>query len=74
MISPTNEQHRTRDMETRSRLTATRGEVGGGSEKKEGEGSSRGTGINAPWTWTTGWGLTVEGRAVESNRGKLGQL
>ena len=30
--------------------------------------------MNDPWTWTTGWGLTVGegvGGAGESNRGKL---
>ena len=26
---------------------------------KEGEGSSQGTSVNDPWTWTTGWVLTV---------------
>ena len=33
---------------------------------------SQGTGINDPWTWTTGWGLTVEGvgEAVESKGGE----
>ena len=36
------------------------------------EGSSQGTGINDPWTWTTGWGLTGWGR--EEQWGKLGQL
>ena len=38
-------------------MTRGAGEEGRG---KEGEGSSQGTGINDPWTWTTGWGLTVE--------------
>ena len=34
-----------------------RGEEGyGGIEKEE---YSQGTGINDPWTWTTGWGQTV---------------
>ena len=31
----------------------------GGKTGKEGEGTSQGTSINDPWTWTTGWGLTV---------------
>ena len=37
---------------------------GGGRETRgeEGEGSSQGTGINDPWTWTTGWGMTVGAR------------
>ena len=58
-------------METRNRLTATRG--GGETERgKEGEGSSEGTGINDPWAWTTGWGLTGssgvgQGRAIGEN-------
>ena len=45
-------------METRNRLAVTRGE-GDGESGKEGEESSQGTCINDPWTWTTGWGLTV---------------
>ena len=36
------------------------------------EGSSQGTCINCPWTWTTGWGLTVgagggQGRTTREN-------
>ena len=60
-------------METRTRLTVTRGE-----REKEREGSSSGMWINDPWTLTTGWGLTVgwwevgAGRAGESNGRKIG--
>ena len=42
-MNKTNEQNRTRDMETRNRLTAIREEGGGGNGEKEGEGSSQGT-------------------------------
>ena len=39
---------------------------------KERKGSNQQTGIKDPWTWTTGWGLTVgagvgQGRATEEN-------
>ena len=46
-------------METRNRLTATRGELREGYGWKEVEVTSQGTCMNDPWTWTTGWGLTV---------------
>ena len=45
------EQNRTRDMETRSRLTVIRGEGEGGERGKEGGGSSQGTCINDPWRY-----------------------
>ena len=60
-------------METRNRLTATRGELREGYGWKEVEVTSQGTCMNDPWTWTTGWGLTVGvgmGREEESKGGK----
>ena len=75
-MNKTNEQNRTRDMETRNRLTAIREEGGGGNGEKEGEGSSQGTCINDPWALTTGLGLTVGAGVVggtgESNGGIIG--
>ena len=47
-------------METRIRLTGTRGE-GGRIRGKDGEGSNQQTGVNDPWAWITRWGLTVGG-------------
>ena len=41
-------------MELKNTLTVTRGEVGGGTQGKEGEGSSQGTCIKDPWTKMTG--------------------
>ena len=55
----TNEQNRTRGMETRNSLTLISGEGEGRKVGKAVEGSSRETGINDPWTWTTGWGQIV---------------
>ena len=46
-------------METWSRLKVTRGSEGGEQTRKEGEGARQRTCINDPWTWTTGWELTV---------------
>ena len=46
-------------MEIRNRVTVTRRERGGRKGWEEEEGGSQGTSINDPWTWTTGWGLTV---------------
>ena len=40
-------------METWTRLTVTRGEVGGGQWWTEGEGIRQRTCMNDPWTWTT---------------------
>ena len=62
-------------MEIRNRVTVTRRERGGRKGWEEEEGGSQGTSINDPWTWTTGWGLTVGaggGRGQENNRGKIG--
>ena len=42
-----------------NRLTANRGEVAGGQGRKEEKGSSQGTCIKDPWSWTIGGGLTV---------------
>ena len=43
-----------------NRLTAeTREERRGGSLKRS-EGISQGTYMKDPWTWATGWGLTME--------------
>ena len=47
-------------MESWNRLTAVRGEGGGGDGLKEGEGISQRTYMHDPWTWTTVWGLTME--------------
>ena len=66
-------------METRNRLTLMRQEGEWGEGGKKGEGSSQGTCMDDPWTWTTGQGLTVgtggwvggAGRAIGK---KLGQL
>ena len=44
-------QNRITDMEIKNKLTGTRQE-GEGVTKKEGEGSSQGTGIKDPWTRT----------------------
>ena len=46
-------------METRNRLTVTRGEEGEGQCWKEGEGTGQTTCMNDPWTWTTVWALTA---------------
>ena len=58
-------------MERRNRLTATRGPDGGVQGGKEGEGSNQQTGINDPWTWTTGCGSIVgyagQGRPMGKN-------
>ena len=51
----------------------TRREGGGGKWWKEWEETSQRTCMNDPWTWTTGWGLTVGvgmGREEESKGGK----
>ena len=53
-MNKTNEQNRTRGVETRNRLTETRGEEGGGEGEKEGERTSQGTCMNDPQTWTRG--------------------
>ena len=58
-------------METRNSLTLISGEGEGRKVGKAVEGSSRETGINDPWTWTTGWGLTVG--AVEGKWGRVKQ-
>ena len=45
---------------------------------EEGEGTSRRTCVNEPWTWTTVWGLTVgagvgaEGWAEKGKGGEIG--
>ena len=60
-------------METRNRLTVTRGK-GGEKQGKEGEGTSQGTCMNDPQTWTMGWGLTVgagDGLGRGGQRGKI---
>ena len=61
-------------METRNRLTRARGERGEDEAGKEGEGPSQGTDMNDPWTWTTGWGLTVGGGSAGQGKqgGKIG--
>ena len=62
-------------MKTWNRLTAARGDGGGGEWWKEGEETSQRTCMNDPWTWTTGWGLTVGaglGWVEECKRGKIG--
>ena len=49
-------------------MTRGKGEQGYGW--KEGEGNSQELCMNDPWTWTTGWRLTVVaeiGGALESN-------
>ena len=46
-------------MEIWSRLKVTRGEEGVGKGWKAGEGTSQGTCMNDPWTWTTVWKLTM---------------
>ena len=46
-------------IEPETKLTVTRGEGKEGKQEKEGEGSSQGTCMKDPWTWTTGWGLIV---------------
>ena len=64
-------------METKNKLTVTRGEGAGGQWEKKGEGSGQGTCIKDPWAKTTGggrfgygrWGV---GRAGENNEGKMG--
>ena len=64
-------------MEIRNKLAVTKRDGGGGKWRKEGEGSSQGTCIKDPWTWTRmgidrgsgGW--VGQGRAMG---GKLGQL
>ena len=61
-------------MEIKNKLTVTRGERGTDNGGKRG-GSRQGTCRKDPWTWTTGWGLTVAGglsKSRESNRGKIG--
>ena len=61
-------------METRNRLTETRGEAAGGIG---GKGSNGQAGIKDPWTWTTRWGLTagVGGWWSRGEQwGKLGHL
>ena len=62
--------NRTRGMETRNRLTSTRGEWGGDNGVKEVEGSSQGRGIKDKWTKTAGVGLKVGGQGGYG-RGKL---
>ena len=52
--------NRTRGIESQDRLTEVRGEEGGGECLKEGEGVRQGTYMKEPWTWTMGWGLTME--------------
>ena len=64
-------------METRNRLTVTRGEEGEGQCWKEGEGTGQTTCMNDPWTWTTvgmNCGSREWGRIKEGKGGKLGQL
>ena len=47
-------------METRNKLTGTGGEgMGDKGGKKEKGLVKELVSINDPWTWTTGWGLTV---------------
>ena len=52
-------------METRNKQTDTRGKGGGTEGKNEWEELS----VNDPWTWTTGWDLTV-GVGDGQGRGK----
>ena len=62
-------------METRNRLTVTRGEGGGEQGWEEGGGTRQGACMSDPWTWTTGWGMTVGagGRLGRGGqRGKIG--
>ena len=50
---------------------------GGGDFLNEDKGSSQGIYMKDPWTWTTGWGLTVEVGVAGWRRAKgenLGQL
>ena len=50
-----------------------KGVEGEGEPGSEGEGSSQGTCIKDPWTWTAGWGLTEGGgRDSIEQRGKIG--
>ena len=73
VMKKTNEQNRTRGIESWNRLTAVRGEGGGGDWLKEGEGPSQRPCMKDPWTWTTVWGLTIEvggGLGGEGQRGK----
>ena len=59
-------------MEVKNKLTVTRGEVGGNNGGKQGKGHQE-TCIKDPWTWTTGWGLTVgAGQVGKSNGEKIG--
>ena len=39
---------------------SNQGEGGGGSGRKEGEGTIQRTCMNDPWIWPMVWGLTVE--------------
>ena len=51
-----------------NKLTAVRGEGGGGDCLKEGEGISQRTYMHVPWTWTTVRRLTVGMRGGWSER------
>ena len=53
--------------------TLQRGGGRGVRVERRGRGTNQGTGMNDPWTWTTGWGLTVGvqgGLGREEERGK----
>ena len=57
-------------MDTGNRLTVTREES---EEWKRREGTSQGTCMNDPWTWTTGCGLTVGGGSGLGRGGQRGK-
>ena len=60
-------------METWSRLTVSRGEVGGGITVDGGEGTRQRTCMNDPRMWTTVWGWTVGAGAWMSRGGQRGK-
>ena len=55
--------------------SGSRGEwgEGRGTGEKERKGSSQGTGINDPWTWTIGCGLTVGAGMRTGQRRTMGE-
>ena len=58
-MNKTSKQNKARGMETKNKLTVTRGEGREDERGEEREGSSQRTCMNDPWMRTTGWGLTV---------------
>ena len=61
-------------MDTWNRLKVIRGERGGGSWQKEGEGTSQRICMNDPWTRTTVWEQTVGVGAGLGGGGQRGKI